>query len=41
LTKSLDIKLIATAIETKEEYETLKEMSLSLLQGAYIEEPTI
>lgn len=41
LAKSLDIKLIATAVENEEEYKTLKEMSLSLLQGAFIEEPYV
>ncbi|MBL0709258.1 MAG: EAL domain-containing protein [Sulfurimonas sp.] len=41
LTKSLDIKVIATAVENQEESDSLKEIPISLMQGAFIEEPTL
>jgi len=41
LTKSLDIKVIATAVENKEESDNLKEIPINLMQGAFIEEPTL
>lgn len=41
LTKSLDIKLIATAVESEEESEKLREINIELQQGAYIQEPII
>ena len=41
LTKSLEINLIATAIENVKEEEKLKEIDIKLMQGAYIDEPSI
>lgn len=41
LANSLNIKLIATAVETQEEYETLKRIPIDLLQGSYIAKPTL
>jgi len=41
LTKSLDIKIIATAVESKDESDNLKEIPINLMQGAFIEEPTL
>lgn len=41
LTKSLDIKVIATAVENKEESDDLKEIPINLMQGSFIEEPTL
>ena len=41
LTQSLDIKIIATAVENKDESDNLKEIPIHLMQGAFIEEPTL
>lgn len=41
LTKSLDIKIIATAVESKDESDNLKEIPINLMQGAFIEAPTL
>lgn len=41
LTKSLDIKVIATAVENKKESDNLKEIPIHLMQGAFIEEPSL
>ena len=41
LTKALDIKIIATAVENKNESDSLKEIPIHLMQGAFIEEPTL
>jgi len=41
LANSLDIRLIATAVETEEEYEILKAIPIDLLQGSYIAKPTL
>ena len=41
LTKALDIKIIATAVESKDESDNLKEIPIHLMQGAFIEEPTL
>ena len=41
LAKSLDIKIIATAVENKEESDSLKEISIHLMQGKFIEEPSL
>ena len=41
LTKSLDIKIIATAVENEEESENLKEIPIHLMQGSFIEEPSL
>ncbi len=41
LTKSLDIKIIATAVENKNESDYLKEIPINLMQGAFIEEPIL
>jgi len=41
LVNSLDITLIATAVETKEEYETLKAIPIDYLQGSYIANPSM
>jgi len=41
LIKSLDIKVIATAVESKDESDNLKEIPINLMQGTFIEEPTL
>lgn len=41
LVNSLEIKLIATAVETKEEYDTLKAIPIDYLQGSYIAKPSM
>ena len=41
LTKSLDIKIIATGVNNEEESNQLKEIPIYLQQGRYIGEPTI
>lgn len=41
LTKSLDIKIIATAVESKEECDNLKTIPIHLMQGTFIEEATL
>ena len=41
LTKSLDIKIIATAVESQDESDSLKEIPINLMQGSFIEEPTL
>ncbi len=38
---SLDIKLIATSIESKEESEKLKKINIELMQGDFIQKPSI
>jgi len=41
LTTSLDIKLIATAVETLEESLNLKEIPIELMQGEFVEKPSM
>jgi len=41
LAKSLDIKVIATAVENKQESDSLKEIAIHLMQGKFIEEPSL
>jgi len=41
LTKSLDIKVIATAVESQEESDNLKEIPIQLMQGSFIEIPSL
>ncbi len=41
LIKSLDIKVIATAVESKNESDNLKEIPINLMQGTFIEKPTL
>lgn len=41
LTASLDIKLIATAVETQKESKNLKEIPINLMQGEFIEKSSI
>lgn len=41
LTSSLDIKLIATSVETQEEAEKLKDINIELMQGRFIQEPSL
>ena len=40
LCASLDIKLIATAVESQEEVEILNNMNIKFKQGRFIEMPT-
>lgn len=41
LTKSLDIKIIATAVESKVESDSLKKIPIDLMQGSFIEESVL
>ncbi len=41
LTTALDIKIIATAVESKNESDNLKEIPIHLMQGTFIEEPML
>jgi len=41
LTNSLDIKIIATAVENKDESDSLKEIPINLMQGEFIEKTTL
>ncbi|WP_024955897.1 bifunctional diguanylate cyclase/phosphodiesterase [Sulfurospirillum arcachonense] len=41
LTQSLDIKLIGTAVEEELQCNNLKEIPIHLMQGAYIQKPTL
>lgn len=41
LVNSLDIKLIATSVESQEEVEKLKALGINLMQGRFIQEPSL
>lgn len=41
LTNSLDIKLIATAVESEDESKNLKEIPINLMQGEFVEKPSL
>ncbi len=41
LIKSLDIKIIATAVENEDESNSLKEIPINLMQGSFIGNPIL